>query len=149
MASPRLAIRGVFYDDDKILLVQLRNAEREWYLIPGGGVDHGETLEEAFHREMAEEIGYQCKMGDVLMIREVMNPTNDHPLLPNQFHQVEIYVRAQLLKPLASAHNMDTHQIATVWMPVERLTDIEFYPGELAKQFASKDWTAIYQGPRM
>lgn len=149
MSSPRLAIRGVFYRDGKILLIQLRNNEREWYLIPGGGVDHGETLEQAFHREMAEEIGYRCSMGDVVLIREVMNPNNDHPLLPNQFHQVEVYVKAELVKPLTSAHNMDTHQIASVWMPVEQLRHIEFYPGELVEQFVHQDWSTIYQGPRM
>ena len=51
----RVACRGVIIRDGKILLVYEANLDK--YLIPGGGVEPGETLEQCCIREMAEETG--------------------------------------------------------------------------------------------
>ena len=36
--------------------------------IPGGGVEFGESLEEAFDREIKEEIGVEVKRGDLITV---------------------------------------------------------------------------------
>jgi 8-oxo-dGTP pyrophosphatase MutT (NUDIX family) len=41
--------------DDKILLVKHRHEEDEWYCLPGGGIEAGETPEQAALRELQEE----------------------------------------------------------------------------------------------
>lgn len=41
--------------DDRILLVKHRMRDREFYCLPGGGVDEGETYEQAALRELEEE----------------------------------------------------------------------------------------------
>ena len=35
---------------------------RQGYLLPGGGVEHGEDFESALRREIMEEIGYQSRI---------------------------------------------------------------------------------------
>lgn len=41
--------------DNKILLVKHRHKGDEWYCLPGGGIERGETPEQAAIRELQEE----------------------------------------------------------------------------------------------
>lgn len=47
--------RGILIREGKILLSYYRNEDQ--YLIPGGGIESGESLEECCTRELAEETG--------------------------------------------------------------------------------------------
>ncbi len=60
--GPRLSVRAVFYSQDHILLCKHYDERGFWYITPGGGVEYGETLEDAFHRELMEEVGLQAHM---------------------------------------------------------------------------------------
>lgn len=51
----RVAIRVLIIQDDKVLLV--KEADDDWWALPGGGVDHGETVASALVREVEEELG--------------------------------------------------------------------------------------------
>jgi len=54
----RQAARAVVLDpDDRILLVRFEFPTRGFWATPGGGVDEGETHEQAIVRELAEEAG--------------------------------------------------------------------------------------------
>ncbi|HHW11581.1 MAG TPA: NUDIX domain-containing protein [Firmicutes bacterium] len=51
----REAVRGVILQEDKLLMVLLKSGD---YKFPGGGIDTGESHEEALRREVREETGY-------------------------------------------------------------------------------------------
>lgn len=58
--SDCIAVVAVDEDDNVLLVRQYRKAvERELLEIPAGGIDPGETPEEAVVREMQEETGYR------------------------------------------------------------------------------------------
>lgn len=58
-SKERIGCRGIVMKDSKILLVhELKN---DFYMIPGGGLEPGETLEECCIRELQEETGYIVK----------------------------------------------------------------------------------------
>lgn len=44
-------------EDDKVALIERFRGGNHYYVFPGGGVDEGETIEEAAMREMVEETG--------------------------------------------------------------------------------------------
>ena len=51
--------RGIVLRDGKILLS--RETVTDWWLLPGGGLEPGETLASCCEREVAEETGYRVK----------------------------------------------------------------------------------------
>ena len=51
----RVAVRVLIVQNNKILLV--KEASDDWWALPGGGVDHGETIESSLRREIEEELG--------------------------------------------------------------------------------------------
>lgn len=70
---PQLAASAVIFRDAKILLVRrARDPGRGRYSLPGGRVEWGETLEQAVHREVAEETGLTVTIIGLAGIREVM-----------------------------------------------------------------------------
>lgn len=46
---------------DEFLLVNLNSFEEQFFAIPWGGVEEGESLEEAVYREVMEELGIEAK----------------------------------------------------------------------------------------
>lgn len=51
----RVAIRLLVVQEDKVLLV--KEADDDWWALPGGGIDHGDTVSAAALREVEEELG--------------------------------------------------------------------------------------------
>jgi ADP-ribose pyrophosphatase YjhB (NUDIX family) len=55
---PRLRVSGLLYrGDEAIVLVRHEKGGRTYWLLPGGGVEGGETMAAALGRELAEEAG--------------------------------------------------------------------------------------------
>lgn len=73
MESRRIAVRGIAFEDGKLFAVKHKEkdgAESDFWAIPGGGLDPGESLEDGLHREMIEEMGVAPKIGKLLFIQQ-------------------------------------------------------------------------------
>jgi ADP-ribose pyrophosphatase YjhB (NUDIX family) len=55
--EPRIRVSAILRRENRILLVRQEKPGREYWLLPGGGVNAGESLVDALRRELAEEIG--------------------------------------------------------------------------------------------
>ncbi|RWX57359.1 NUDIX domain-containing protein [Photobacterium chitinilyticum] len=147
--GPRLSVRAVFYNQDHILLCKHYDERGFWYITPGGGVEYGETLVDAFHRELMEEVGLQAHMGDVLCIRDLISNRYPTPYLPEHFHQLEIFVEGKSPIFVGKPSNLDPAQIGYEWVPLDELDNILFFPTELVAVFKKRNFSTIYQGHKL
>jgi ADP-ribose pyrophosphatase YjhB (NUDIX family) len=55
--EPRIRVSAILNWRGRVLLCRHEKPGKEYWLLPGGGVNSGESLVDALHRELAEEIG--------------------------------------------------------------------------------------------
>ncbi len=72
--GPRVRVAAVLELEGRILFVRHRKGASEYHLLPGGGVERGETLEEALTREVREETGLECRVVKPLFISDTVEP---------------------------------------------------------------------------
>ncbi len=56
-AEPRIRVSAILRWQDRVLLCRHEKGEKQYWLLPGGGVNSGESLVDALHRELGEELG--------------------------------------------------------------------------------------------
>ena len=59
-ASFRIAVSALIFDEGRVLLAHRRDID--WWNLPGGGMEVGETVDEALCREVAEETGLEIEV---------------------------------------------------------------------------------------
>jgi 8-oxo-dGTP diphosphatase len=57
MAEPRIRVSAILRWRGSVLLCRHEKGDRQYWLLPGGGVNSGESLVNALHRELTEELG--------------------------------------------------------------------------------------------
>lgn len=63
MSKTRAAVKAVIEDDGEYLLIRQRTESGPVWTLPGGGIEPGETCEEALERELDEEISVEVDIG--------------------------------------------------------------------------------------
>jgi 8-oxo-dGTP diphosphatase len=58
LTEPRVRVAALIRWHERVLLCRQEKPGKEYWLLPGGGVDGGETIEEALQRELGEELGF-------------------------------------------------------------------------------------------
>ena len=81
MQNIRIRVAGILVKDGKILLVRHEKNGKSYWLIPGGGMDFGETAEEALVREYQEEVGLKIKVGKLVLVHDSIPPTKHRQVL--------------------------------------------------------------------
>lgn len=106
--TPKIDVRGVVFQDDKILLVQEKLDNYRWTL-PGGWADIGESAGVSVAREIYEETGYHARAVKLLALYD----RNLHAHPPYQFHAYKAFFRCELLSDLREPdpRNVETGEV--------------------------------------
>jgi len=75
--EPRIRVSALLRRGDRILLCRHEKAGRHHWLLPGGGVNGGETLVRALQRELTEEVGIEedLPLEGPIAVVESISPT--------------------------------------------------------------------------
>jgi ADP-ribose pyrophosphatase YjhB (NUDIX family) len=76
--EPRVRVAVCLTAADRLLLVAHRKGAHRYWLLPGGGVEMGETLIEATRREVREETGVEAEIGRLLIVCDAIEPAGRH-----------------------------------------------------------------------
>lgn len=110
----KVSIKGIFRRGDKFLVLKEAN---EWWEIPGGKVEMGESLDECFAREIEEELGWKN-----IKFSKVVHAWNLNSQNGTQYI---------ILCVLAEASDVEIHLSAEheefKWLPIEEVEKLDVF----------------------
>ena len=120
-------------DGHMLVLVKGDVNGKEFYILPGGGQNFGETLHEALHRECIEEIGAKIEIRNLVCIREYIGRNHEFAESDGNAHQVEFMFVCELKDGQQPETGIlpDSKQIGVKWIPLTDLPTAPFYPAAL------------------
>lgn len=72
----RVSVKAVIKDNyGRVLLVKEHN---DYRVLPGGGIDHGESVQEALQRELVEEVGSDIRVKSANNVGVITFYTHTH-----------------------------------------------------------------------
>lgn len=128
----RNSAKAIIIRNNHLLLLECQGntADDMYYLFPGGGQEHGETLIEAVKRECLEEINCEIEVGKLSLIREYIGNNHEFAVQDRDVHAMEFYFLCQLKagqEPVLG-REPDSRQIAVRWLELSTLTTYTIYP---------------------
>ncbi len=139
---PRVRVAALLLHDDKVVVVRHRSSGEPYYLLPGGGVDYRETLEEALKREVLEETGFVVRIDELLFVNDTIDPNGPR-------HVVNITFSGEIVGGALTCAPVDDNVEAVELMDVDALTELDVRPPMAAEivGFLAGDVTTGYLGP--
>ncbi|NCG08823.1 MAG: NUDIX domain-containing protein [Verrucomicrobia bacterium] len=139
MTHIRTAARALIIEDDKLLLIKMCDSSGTFYILPGGGQNHGETLHQSLAREAQEEIGVPVEIGAFAYIREYIGRNHEFRASHSNFHQVECVFHCSLKthNGLGTGTEHDKKQIGIEWIPLSAVQEHRILPKCIKSFFTS------------
>lgn len=128
----RHACRAVIVRDDRLLAIKMCDRSGIFYVLPGGGQRHGETMREGLKRECLEEINLDVSVGPLLYVREYIGQNHSFSKYHRNFHQVETVFSCTIAEGAEPSPGSETDrkQIGIEWLDLKRLTSVRFLPAD-------------------
>lgn len=125
----RTSAKAVIIREGKLLAIKNYAPGGDWYILPGGGQNHGESLTEALKRECMEEASIHVDPGDILFIRDYISRNHEFAEEDGNSHQVEFMFSCTIRSGTpAPGVEPDQFQTGVAWLPLNRIEEFDLYP---------------------
>jgi mutator protein MutT len=133
----RVRAGAICIHEGQILLMHRINLERavgdqEYYVIPGGGVEEGESVEQAVVREADEETTIKLEVGELFLKRDLPNENRE------EFYYICKYVSGEpsLRENTNEFEEMKlgVHFYKPMWVTITEIKNITLYPAEVKEK---------------
>ena len=130
--SPRITSRAIIIKDDKLLCLRANTTIEEWFVIPGGGQEVGELLDECVIREIKEELEIDIKVIKMLYIAEYIPYEELENPRWNQ-HLVSFFYHCEIIGDQKAVYGkeMDPDISHIKWIPLNELDKKNVLPLEV------------------
>lgn len=110
----------VINSDNQILLVKHRKGPRQYWVLPGGRMEYGETFFECGVREVKEETGIDVEVERIIFLSEAIAPDRSR-------HIVNVFMTA---KPVGGTLKLGNEPVLAglEFKPLEELRSLSLYP---------------------
>lgn len=127
----RNSAKAIIVQGDRLLAIKKKDKDGHYYILPGGGQEHGENLHETLKRECIEEINTEVEVGNLLFIREYIGKNHEHFEFDSEVHQTEYMFLCNFKEACPDIGNgivPDEGQIGVEWLPLSELLNYRLYP---------------------
>lgn len=150
MKNIRVSTKAIIIKDNKILMIKNIDKDGFWYILPGGGQHHKETVIQALKRECKEEANIDVKVGELLFIREYIGEHHEFKEFDKDEHQIELMFSCKIINNTRAqvGKTPDIYQKGVEWVEINNLHNYRVYPKTLKEIFLNirKKKFPIYLG---
>lgn len=118
---PRVRVGVLLVQDGQVLLVQHRRGDHAYWLLPGGGLDLGESIAECGVRECKEELGLDVEVSDLIAVTESLPPQAPR-------HILHLVLRGRVVGGTEQLGQEDTRLVGMQWHALADWPALTFYP---------------------
>lgn len=127
----RNSAKAIIIEDAKLLAIKKQDKDGYYFILPGGGQEHGENLHQALQRECMEEINVEIEIGNLLFIREYIGKNHEHYEFDSDVHQTEYMFSCEIKvgsNDIGNGIVLDDGQIGVEWLLLSELLNYRLYP---------------------
>ncbi|MCD0448796.1 NUDIX hydrolase [Actinocorallia sp. API 0066] len=120
----RVAAYAVVVEQDAILLARFIGGDVPRWILPGGGLEHGEDPAVAVLRELTEETGYTGRITGLLGVHSFHLPTRSWDGRVVDFHGLRVLYEVERTGGTLR-HETDNSTDRAAWFPLTEISGLD------------------------
>lgn len=120
----RKAARAIIIQNQNILLMKRNKFGSQYYVLPGGGVEMGETADAAVIREVKEEASITVSNPRLVYIEDAHEPYGHQYIFVCDYKDGDVKIHPDSIEAKLNEAGQNTFEI--LWVPISKFASLPF-----------------------